>query len=177
MSKKRVFFIGLMLFSLFFGAGNLIFPPLLGLESGSNFSPAMIGFLMTGVLLPFVAVLAVVTVDGGMVSIGSRVHKVFGIVFAIIIYLSIGAFYAIPRAANVAFELGFQPYFSNEAGWPLILFAVLFFVIAYYICLNPKKLVDRVGQLLTPILLVALAILFVRCLLYTSDAADEAGMV
>ncbi|MCF3942893.1 branched-chain amino acid transport system II carrier protein [Oceanobacillus alkalisoli] len=172
MSKKRVFFIGLMLFSLFFGAGNLIFPPLLGLESGSNFTPAMTGFLVTGVLLPFVAVLAVVTVDGGMISIGSRVHKVFGIVFAIIIYLSIGAFYAIPRAANVAFELGFQPYFTNEAGWPLILFTVLFFAVAYYICLNPKKLVDRVGQLLTPILLVALTILFVRAFFLLENVAS-----
>ena len=69
MGKKQVFFTGLMLFSLFFGAGNLIFPPLLGLESGGNFTPAMVGFLITGVILPFIAVLAVVTVDGGLVMI------------------------------------------------------------------------------------------------------------
>ncbi|WP_085992257.1 branched-chain amino acid transport system II carrier protein [Oceanobacillus senegalensis] len=162
MSNKQVLFTGLMLFSLFFGAGNLIFPPLLGLESGGNFTPAMAGFLATGVLLPFIAVLAVVTVDGGLVTIGSRVHKVFGVVFAVIIYLSIGAFYAIPRAANVAFELGFQPYFDNNGGGPLILFTVLFFAAAYYICLNPQKLVERIGQWLTPILLIALAILFIR---------------
>lgn len=162
MSKKQVFFTGLMLFSLFFGAGNLIFPPLLGLESGGNFTPAMAGFIVTGVLLPFIAVLAVVTVNGGLVTIGSRVHKVFGILFAVLIYLSIGAFYAIPRAANVAFELGFQTHLENKGAAPLILFALLFFAAAYYISLNPKKLVERVGQWLTPILLVALAILFAR---------------
>ena len=84
--KNQVFFTGLMLFSLFFGAGNLIFPPLLGMESGGNFAPAMAGFLITGVLLPFVAVLAVATVNGGLVSIGSRVHKIFGVAFAVVMF-------------------------------------------------------------------------------------------
>lgn len=160
--KNQVFFTGLMLFSLFFGAGNLIFPPLLGMESGGNFAPAMAGFLITGVLLPFVAVLAVATVNGGLVSIGSRVHKIFGVAFAVVIYLSIGAFYAIPRAANVAYELGFHQFYTGGGQWTLVLFAALFFGASYYICLNPKKLVQRVGQLLTPMLLIALAILFVR---------------
>lgn len=165
LDKKQVFFIGLMLFSLFFGAGNLIFPPLLGLESGSNFIPAIIGFLITGVLLPFIAVISVATVEGGLVSIGSRVSKVFGVVFAIIIYLSIGAFYGIPRAASVAYELGFQQFYGKEGQGILILFSVIFFTVTYFICLNPKKIVQRVGQLLTPILLATLAILFVRAFL------------
>lgn len=171
MGKKQVFFTGLLLFSLFFGAGNLIFPPLLGAESGSSFTPAMVGFLITGVLLPFIAVLSVVTVEGGLVTIGSRVHRVFGIVFAVIIYLSIGAFYAIPRAANVAYELGFQQFFTDDGQWHLILFTVLFFTTAYFICLNPKKLVQSVGEILTPILLVALAILFVRAFFLLENSA------
>lgn len=162
MRKKQVLFTGLMLFSLFFGAGNLIFPPLLGLESGSHFTTAMTGFLLTGVFLPFIAVIAVATVDGGLVSIGSRVGKAFGIIFAIIIYLSIGAFYGIPRAASVAYELGFQQIFYSENRMVLILFSIVFFAATYYICLNPKKIVQRVGEFLTPILLVTLAILFVR---------------
>lgn len=162
MSNKQIVFTGLMLFSLFFGAGNLIFPPLLGLEAGNHFPPAMIGFLLTGVFLPFMAVMAVATVDGGLVSIGSRVGKAFGIIFAIIIYLSIGAFYGIPRAASVAYELGFQQIFYSENRMVLILFSIVFFAATYYICLNPKKIVQRVGEFLTPILLVTLAILFVR---------------
>lgn len=162
MTKKKVLFIGLMLFSLFFGAGNLIFPPLLGLESGNDFAPAISGFLITGVLLPFIAVLAVAITDGGLVSIGSRVHHVFGIAFAIIVYLSIGAFYGIPRAASVAYELGFQQVFHSEGQLAIILFSFVFFALTFVICLNPKKIVDRVGQILTPILLIMLAILFVR---------------
>lgn len=162
MSKKQVFFTGLMLFSLFFGAGNLIFPPLLELESGNHFTPAIIGFLLTGVLLPFMAVLAVATVDGGLISIGNRVGKIFGIVFAIIIYLSIGAFYGIPRAASVAYELGFQQFYQSDRRLVLILFSIVFFAVTFFICLNPKKIVQRVGEFLTPLLLITLAILFVR---------------
>lgn len=107
MSKKNVLFSGFMLFSLFFGAGNLIFPPILGFESGDHFGPAITGFLITAVLLPFLAIMAIALSDNGLISIGNRVNKVFGLVFAIIIYMSIGAFYGIPRASNVAYELGF----------------------------------------------------------------------
>lgn len=171
MSKKQVFYTGLMLFSLFFGAGNLIFPPLLGLESGDAFLPAMTGFLLTGVLLPFFAVIAVATMDGGLLSIGSRVHRVFGIIFAVIIYLSIGAFYGIPRAATVAYELGFLQMYHNSEPLVLIIFSMLFFTLTCLICLNPKKIVERVGQLLTPFLLITLAILFIRAF-FLFDTVD-----
>src|SRR5699024_7921393 len=116
-----------MLFSLFFGAGNLIFPRLLGLEAGDNFGPAITGFLITGVLLPFMAIMAIALSDHGLVSIGSRVHKVFGIVFAIIIYMSIGAFYGIPRASNVAYELGFRQVYAVDHWGVLLVFSLVFF--------------------------------------------------
>ncbi|ARF12806.1 branched-chain amino acid transport system II carrier protein [Sporosarcina ureae] len=162
MSKKHILFTGFMLFSLFFGAGNLIFPPFLGLESGTNFAPAIAGFLITGVLLPFMAVMAIALSDNGLLSMGSRVHKVFGIVFAIIIYMSIGAFYGIPRASNVAYELGFKQIVQVDGNFPLLVFSILFFALTYYISLNPKKIVDRIGQFLTPILLLVLGVLVVQ---------------
>ncbi|PIC59211.1 branched-chain amino acid transport system II carrier protein [Sporosarcina sp. P12(2017)] len=162
MSKKHILFTGFMLFSLFFGAGNLIFPPFLGLESGTNFAPAIAGFLITGVLLPFMAVMAIALSDNGLLSMGSRVHKVFGIVFAIIIYMSIGAFYGIPRASNVAYELGFKQIVQVDGNFPLLVFSILFFALTYYISLNPKKIVDRIGQFLTPILLLVLGMLVVQ---------------
>ncbi|PID23054.1 branched-chain amino acid transport system II carrier protein [Sporosarcina sp. P3] len=162
MSKKHILFTGFMLFSLFFGAGNLIFPPFLGLESGTNFVPAITGFLITGVLLPFMAVMAIALSDNGLLSMGSRVHKVFGIVFAIIIYMSIGAFYGIPRASNVAYELGFKQIVQVDGSLPLLVFSILFFALTYYISLNPKKIVDRIGQFLTPILLLVLGVLVVQ---------------
>ena len=176
MNRKLVFFTGLMLFSMFFGAGNLIFPPLLGMEAGNQFLPAISGFILTGVLLPFVAVIAVITSQGGMVEIGSRVHPLFGLVFAIIIYLCIGPFYAIPRAATVAYELSWQQMFANDSRLSLILFVAIFFLISLLICLNPKKIVDWLGQILTPLLLITLAILVVRGLFlleYTGTPATD----
>ena len=162
MSKKHILFTGFMLFSLFFGAGNLIFPPFLGLESGTNFAPAIIGFLITGVLLPFMAIMAIALSDNGLLSMGNRVHKVFGMIFAIIIYMSIGAFYGIPRASNVAYELGFKQIVEVNGSIPLLIFSILFFGLTYYISLNPKKIVDRIGQFLTPILLLVLGVLVVQ---------------
>lgn len=165
MSKKNIMFSGFMLFSLFFGAGNLIFPPLLGLESGTSFMPAIIGFLITGVLLPFMAIMAIALSENGLISIGNRVHKLFGLVFAIIIYMSIGALYGIPRASNVAYELGFRQVVTADNWFVLLIFSLVFFGITYFISYNPKKIVDRIGQVLTPILLVVLAVLFIQAFL------------
>lgn len=151
-----------MLFSLFFGAGNLIFPPLLGLEAGSNFTVAITGFLITGVVLPFMAIMAIAISDGGLLAIGNRVHPIFGLIFAIIVYLSIGAFYGIPRASNVAYELGFKQLFAVDSSGALFIFSLLFFGLTYYISFNPEKIVNRIGQILTPILLLVLAILFIQ---------------
>lgn len=162
MSRKNVLFSGFMLFSLFFGAGNLIFPPYLGMESGSSFIAAITGFILTSVFLPFLAIISVSLSNNGLLSIGQRVHPIFGIVFAIVIYLSIGAFYGIPRASNVAYELGFMQMYSVEGRLSLLIFSVVFFFITYLFSINPKKIIDYVGQLLTPTLLIVLAVLFIR---------------
>lgn len=176
MKRKNVLFSGFMLFSLFFGAGNLIFPPLLGMESGINFVAAIAGFILTAVFLPFLTIISVSLSNNGLLSIGQRVHPVFGLAFAIIIYMSIGAFYGIPRASNVAYELGFIQMYNVEGRLPLLLFSIIFFSITYLICLNPKKIIDHVGQLLTPILLTVLSVLFVRAFstyTYTEAPATE----
>ena len=175
MKRFNVLFIGFMLFSLFFGAGNLIFPPLLGSESGDNFGPAITGFLITGVLLPFMAVMAVALEDNGLISMGSRVHYIFGIVFAIIIYLSIGAFYGIPRASSVAYELGFNQIFNIDDSWGIFVFSLIFFTITYLISLNPKKIVNRIGQYLTPLLLLVLAVLVIQSFLSFENVSSPAS--
>ncbi|MFC5603675.1 branched-chain amino acid transport system II carrier protein [Sporosarcina koreensis] len=175
MTRKNVLFSGLMLFSLFFGAGNLIFPPLLGLESGNNFGPAITGFLITGVLLPFMAIMAIALSENGLVSIGNRVNKLFGLVFAIIIYMSIGAFYGIPRASNVAYELGVKQIVDVNGWFALLVFSLIFFGVTYFISLNPKKIVDRIGQLLTPILLLVLALLVIRAFMKFENIASPAA--
>ncbi|WP_077623532.1 branched-chain amino acid transport system II carrier protein [Sediminibacillus massiliensis] len=159
---KHTFFIGFMLFALFFGAGNLIYPPTLGLEAGTSYWSAIAGFVITGVGLPILAVAAIGLVKNDATELGKRVHPIFGIVFTTIIYLAIGPFFGIPRAANVAYEMGISPIVPPtliEGDLLLLLFTTVFFGLVLLLSANPSKIVDRVGQWLTPILLIAVAAL------------------
>lgn len=164
MKKNDTLLIGFMLFALFFGAGNLIYPPFLGKEAGSSFWMAISGFIITGVGLPILAVAAIALAKGGVNSLGSRVHPLFGMVFSTIVYLTIGPFFGIPRGANVAYEMGVKPFTSGTA-WNetvvLLLFSLAFFAFVYIVSLNPSKMVDQIGMWLTPILLLAIAALVV----------------
>ncbi|MFI8493524.1 branched-chain amino acid transport system II carrier protein [Peribacillus butanolivorans] len=163
MKKTDTLFIGLMLFSMFFGAGNLIFPPFLGASSGISFWPAIAGFVATGVGLPILVLLAVSLVKGGAQTIGARVHPIFSTLFMVVIYLSIGPFLAIPRNANVAYEMGFKPYLGDSMNQSLFLFlfTAVFFTIVYVISLNPEKMETFMGRWITPTLLLAMVILCV----------------
>lgn len=160
-SRKDLYIIGLMLFALFFGAGNLIFPPFLGFQAGESFWPAILGFVVTGVGLPLVTVLAIAMTRDGVAEMGKRVSPLFSVVFSITAYLSIGPFFGIPRGANVAYEMSIKPFLGNSPAnsWILFLFSVVFFSLVYWVCLNPSKLVERIGSILTPLLLAAIALL------------------
>ncbi|CAM3786290.1 branched-chain amino acid transport system II carrier protein [Mesobacillus zeae] len=160
--SRDTLFIGLTLFALFFGAGNLIFPPFLGIMAGENFWPAIIGFVVTGVGLPLITVVAIASVKDGVQEMSKRVHPVFAVVFTVAVYLSLGPFFGIPRGANVAYEMSLKPFLGNSAG-PIFLlaFTAVFFALVYWVCLNPSKLVDRVGTVLTPIMLIAIALLVI----------------
>lgn len=160
--NKTTFFIGLMLFSLFFGAGNLIFPPYLGMEAGDAFTPAIIGFNLTAVFLPLFTVVAIALSENGLQSVGSRVHPWFGIGFAVIVYLAIGPLYVIPRAANVAYELGYVQVTNINTPLALFIFSIFFFLVTYAVSIRPQKMLDIVGRVLTPLLLIVLTLLVVR---------------
>lgn len=153
--------IGLMLFALFFGAGNLIFPPFLGQEAGANFWPAMLGFVVTGVGLPLLSVVVISMAKDGIAELGSRVHPVFAVVFSAAVYLSIGPFFGIPRSANVAFEMSVKPFLGSTGSSSMVLmaFTIVFFALVYWVCLNPSKMVERIGAILTPVLLAAIVLL------------------
>ena len=161
MNKKTILFTGFMLFSLFFGAGNLIFPPFVGYESGDAFVPAIVGFTITAVLLPLMAVVATTLSKDGLLSITGRVGPIFGVVFAVILYMSIGPFFAIPRAANIGYEFGWAP-IIGASGLQLFIFSILFFAVTYIVSVRPQKIVDIVGKWLTPALLITLALLFIQ---------------
>lgn len=163
MKKLDTLFIGFMLFSMFFGAGNLIFPPFLGAGAGTNFWMAMLGFIVTGVGLPVVVIFAVSLVKGGAVAMANRVHPVFSTAFMVAVYLCIGPFLAIPRNANVAFEMGITPFLPESTSTALILliFSVIFFGLVYFISLNPSKMEQYMGRLIAPALLIAIITLII----------------
>ena len=105
----------LTLFSMFFGAGNLIFPPIMGASAGTNFTPAMIGFLIGGVALPVISIITIALSGTDMRDLVSRAGKSFGIVFSVMVYLSIGAFYALPRTGAVSFSTAVAPLIGTKS--------------------------------------------------------------
>ena len=161
LGKKNMVLVSFMLFSLFFGAGNLIFPPFLGQNAGSQTPFAMLGFLVTAVVLPVLGVIVVAEFDG-LENLSRRAGAHFAIVFTILIYLSIGPGLGIPRAASVPFEMAIAPYLPEGASFAafMLLYSLVFFVIACWLALTPNKLVHRIGKVLTPSLLILLTVLF-----------------
>ena len=162
LKRKEMLLISFMLFSLFFGAGNLIFPPFLGQSAASSSMSALAGFLITAVVLPVLGVIVVAQFDG-LDLLAKKAGKTFALIFTILIYVSIGPGLGIPRAASVPFEMAVAPYLPEGANLTLfmILYSLVFFVIATWLALNPSKLVQRIGNYLTPSLLILIVFLFV----------------
>ena len=167
--------VGLTLFSMFFGAGNLIFPPFLGEQAGTSAIPALIGFCVSAVGLPMLGVIAVAKSDGLPVLAG-RVHPIFASVFTFLIYLSIGPCLAIPRTATTSFEIAAVPFLPEgiSNGTAQLIYSIVFFAVALALALRPDKLTDRLGKLFGPALLTLILVVFVGCLLHTFDAPGEA---
>lgn len=160
--SKQIVAIGLMLFAMFFGAGNLIFPVFMGQSSGDNTIWATLGFLLTGVGLPILGVAAIGYSGGDMQDLASRVCKKYAIFFSVVLYLTIGPAFAIPRTATTSFEIAIAPFFSADMKETALYgFAFIFFVLSWWLSVSPSKLVDRIGKVITPALLFFLAVLFV----------------
>lgn len=155
----------LMLFSMFFGAGNLIFPAMLGAEAGTNFTPAITGFLLTGVLMPILAVVALAASGQDMQDLALRGGRLFALLFPPLVYLSIGALYALPRTGSVSYAMAVEPHLGtlglDRGLLPLVLFSAVFFGVSYLLALNPTGIVDALGKYLTPVLVVLLAVLVI----------------
>ena len=169
---------GLMLFALFFGAGNLIFPPLLGAASGRSFIPVMAGFLATGVLMPLITVVAVSTSGEGILGLARRVGPRFGLVMPLAVYLAIGPLYAIARVTTVAYELATRPVLElwgfHDSRLALLSHVTVFMGVAFGIALRPRRLADRVGRWLTPALLALLTLLCGASVLMARGVQREA---
>lgn len=150
--------LGFMTFALFLGAGNIIFPPSAGMAAGEAMWSASLGFLITGVGLPLLTVVALARVGGGMAQLTAPLGRRAGLLFAVAVYLAIGPLFATPRTAVVSFEMGVAPFAGNQP-LPLALYTVVYFAAALFLALNPGRLLERVGKLITPILIVGLLVL------------------
>ena len=174
LAVKEIMALGFFMFALFLGAGNLIFPPVLGQQAGESIWPAIVGFLVTGVGLPLLAVITISNVGGDLDVLSKRVHKSFALVFPVVIYLTIGPFFGIPRTGVVAYEVGVVPFLSSPSGLSLFLSTLVFFSITFWLALNPAKLVDRVGKVLTPILFILIVIISIRAFISPLGEIDRA---
>lgn len=155
---KDILTIGFALFAMFFGAGNLLLPPFIGLQVGHHIWITIIAFGLTGILLPFLGVLSIVQSGNSIQDLGNRVHPLLAPILGAVIMLCIGPLIAIPRTAATTFEVGLLPLFPN---FNPIWSAILFFGITWSLTIVPSKVVDIIGNFLTPALLILLVLLIV----------------
>ena len=152
--------------SMFFGAGNLIFPPFVGAQAGSATIPVAIGFIVSAVGLPILGVLAV-TFAGGFDKLASRVSPKFALFLGVAIMLTIGPCFAIPRTATTSFEMMVAPFVPSSYGWlAQLIYSLVFFTLAFLFAQHPEKLSKVLGRFMGPLLLVLIAVLFIACLIH-----------
>ena len=163
---RQLLVVASMLFGLFFGAGNLIFPASMGQMAGRNLWLASVGFLITGVGLPLLGVAALgISREEGLLELSSRVGRGYGLFFTCLLYLTIGPFFAIPRCATVSYTVGIQRMLP-QAGQSAVLavFSLVFFGAVLFFSLRPGEILTWIGKVLNPLFLCFLAVLVLRAL-------------
>ena len=176
LGARGLLLVGLTLFSLFFGAGNLIFPSGIGAMAGVHTWPAVAGLAVSAVGLPVLGVVAV-SRAGGMDALAGRVHPVFARAFTVAVYLAIGPCLAIPRTATTSFEMAVPPFVGEGAPVALLrlAYSLVFFAAALALALRPEKLTDRLGKILCPVLVGLIVVTFAASLLNPLDGYGPAG--
>ncbi len=162
---KQIMSLTLTLFAIFFGAGNMVFPPAMGQLAGENYWQALIGFILTDAGIALLGIIAVVLVGNEITDLGNLISKKFSIFLSIVVYLLIGPLFALPRTGSVSYELAAKPYVPSEYSW-LVSLAVtaVFFAVTYFLSARPNKIVDIIGKYLTPILILSIVAIFFSCL-------------
>ena len=163
LSFKESIAVGSMLFGMFFGAGNLIFPVHMGQLAGTNFIPSAIGFIVTGVGLPLLGVACLgISKKDSLFDLSSLVGDKYKYFFTILLYLTIGPFFAIPRCATTSFSTGITPLLNGANEFmPRLIFTFIFFALALIFSLKPNKILKYIGQFINPIFLLFLFILII----------------
>lgn len=163
LTRRQRVIVGITFFSMFFGAGNLIFPPYLGALAGSRTALGMVGFVVSAVGLPILGVI-VVARAGGFANLSARVSRRFALVLGVAIMLTIGPLFAIPRTASTSFEMAVAPFVGDDPGVTQLIYSIVFFALAWLVAQHPDRLSQVLGKIMGPLLLVMIAVLFVTCL-------------
>ncbi len=159
---KEYIFVASLLFGLFFGAGNLIFPALMGQLAGGHVGYAALGFIATGVGLPLLGIIAIsLSRSEGLYELGCKISKPYSMFFTCTLYLTIGPFFAIPRTATVSYTVGVIPAIHTDSPLALGIFSALFFLAVLWFSLRPSNILTWVGKILNPIFLAFLVLLLI----------------
>lgn len=176
LTPREYVYVASMLFGMFFGAGNLIFPVSVGQQAGSSIWAAAAGLLITGVGLPLLGVAALgISRSTGLYDLSSKAGRPYGMFFTCLLYLTIGPFFAIPRCATTSFSVGLEQILphSGPAWLYLLLFTALFFAAALFFSLRPGKILVWIGKLLNPCFLVLLGVLVIAALARPGAAVSQ----
>ncbi len=152
MNKTREkFVIGFALFSMFFGAGNLILPPFLGFKSGTDWFLVTIGFTITAVIIPILGILAHARLQGTMYDFGKKVSPTFSLIYCLIVY-AISISLPAPRTASVTHEMAIAPFFNISS----LVTSSIYFVLVFLFVINRSKILNLIGKFLTPLIIIIL---------------------
>ena len=142
-SLPDVFVIGFALFAMFFGAGNLIFPPYLGMVAGTQWFVGFLTFIIADGGLAILTVLAMIRKDGSVWSVVDRIGDVPAKVLTSVAILTVGPLLCVPRTCATTFEMGIMPLFPEFNSW---VFSIIFFGIVYMLTIRPSAVVDIIGK-------------------------------
>lgn len=162
LTRKQSLTVGSLLFGMLFGSGNVIFPPMLGQNAGGSYLPAAIGFLIAAVGLPILAIISFsLSRKETLKDYAGQAGQGFGLFYTLLLLLTIGPLFAMPRNATVAFEVGIKPLLSGETTLPLLIYSLVFFSLALYFSLRPARILDVIGRLMAPLFIFLMGILLV----------------
>lgn len=164
MNKRTqdIFVSGLALFAIFFGAGNLIFPPYLGVTTGDGWFATMCGFLLADPVIPILTVFITAFAGGRAVDLGKRVSPGFAKLLSLVAIICIGPAFAIPRTAATTHEVGVMPFFPNA---PAFITSIIFFAITFALAYKESGVVDIIGKYITPALLIFLVLIIAKAII------------
>lgn len=158
-TKRNVLVVSFALFSLFFGAGNLILPPQLGFKSGETWWLVTLGFCLSAVLIPLFGILAHAKLQGTLFDFGKKVSPQFSVVYCYLIYV-ISISLPSPRTASVTHEMGVAPFFETSS----LFTSVVYFGFVFLFVINRSKILDALGKVLTPAIIFILVCIIAQAI-------------